>query len=82
MSNTLRPFNVSFPDFSFEAQQELRKLRVWHWQQVTFHRKKSRSILLDVQQTHEALAAFHLKAVQALNITVSGTAEQDEAEGL
>lgn len=62
----------------------LRELRLWHWRRAMSSRKAadkyrgqdSRFAMSQTKQ-NDARADFHIKAVQALNDVVPGTAEYD-----
>jgi hypothetical protein len=73
----------------------LKALRMWHWQQMKTHRAEQDRLERLVDQStrahhkkeyreearqHRMLADLHLSAVQVLNDSVPGTAEQDCAE--
>lgn len=66
---------------------ELRALRVWHWRIAMNARRAAKcyreqgTVYSNRQaKTCDRRADFHIKAVQALNDVVSGTAEQDDAK--
>jgi hypothetical protein len=75
---------VSLP---VEGERELRKLRVYNWQLVLRYRGHARRLEASGLYTSRAKAKEYnrkanlaLRAVQALNCVLSGTAEQDLAE--
>ena len=62
------------------SDTELRALRLWHWRKAMDYRRKARDDRASPysRKCHNANADMHIKAVQALNDVVSGTAEQDD----
>lgn len=70
---------VSPPQF-----KALKELRMWHWRAFLYHRKqqrdKERLELEHAAKQQKELAHLHLSAVQVLNDSLPGTAEQDCAE--
>jgi hypothetical protein len=65
---------------STPGDNELRALRLWHWQKAMDYRRKANDQRASnySRKCHNANADMHIKAVQALNDVVSGTAEQDD----
>jgi hypothetical protein len=64
----------------------LKQLRIWHWQQVVgqshvLRWHEARGLTNTIAHTTAIRKhSFHMKAVQALNEVVPGTAESDLAE--
>lgn len=70
-----------------DNNDELRALRLWHWQQSQVCRRKQEKFeqadnpsrfTRQSARIQKHRANMHIKAVQALNDVVSGTAEQDD----
>jgi hypothetical protein len=61
----------------------LRDLRLWHWRIAMRERQAAQDNRCSdyTRKVHDRTANFHIKAVQALNDVVSGTAEMDDAPG-
>lgn len=75
--------NTNHPDWFNGQPKSLKALRMWHWRQVRHYRDladRADTLKLSSATDWHALANLHLSAVQVLNDSVPGTAEQDCAE--